>query len=61
MKVNGQLEAPASLPPRKDTDMNFIGDWVSLTAGLDAVAKKTLILEGNRTPIIQSLAYDYSN
>jgi hypothetical protein len=25
------------------------------------VAKKTLILEGNRTPIIQSLAYDYSN
>jgi len=40
MEVSGQLRAPAALLPGKCLGTHWIGDWVILRAGLDAVAKK---------------------
>jgi hypothetical protein len=37
IKVSGQLHAPATLPPRKETRSLYIGGWVNPRAGLDDV------------------------
>jgi len=40
MEVNGQLYAPAALPPGKQP--HWIGGWVEPKAGLDAVVKRKI-------------------
>jgi hypothetical protein len=46
MEVSGQLNAPATLPPRKDpryTLDSWIGGWVGPRAGLDMVVKRKIL------------------
>jgi hypothetical protein len=63
MEVSGQLHAPASLPPGKDT--HWIGGWVGPRAVLDTVVKRKIPnprQESNpRTPIVQPVAQRYAD
>jgi hypothetical protein len=52
--MNSQLRAPVVLPPGKDPGTHWIRGWVGPRAGLDAVAKRKIILfapTGNRTQL----------
>jgi len=40
MEVSGQLHAPDTLSPAKVPGTHWIGCWVGLRTGLDAVAKR---------------------
>jgi hypothetical protein len=49
MKVSGKLHALVALPPRERAPgAHWIGGWVGLKAGLDAVMKKFLASIGIR-------------
>jgi hypothetical protein len=54
MEVSVLLHALATLPPGKVPNIHWIGGWLGLRAGLDAVArrKKSQLLAGNRTPVV---------
>jgi hypothetical protein len=55
MKVSGKLHAPAALLPGKQP--HWVGEWVSLRAGQDAVAKRKLPDPArNRTTVVQPVA-----
>jgi hypothetical protein len=43
LEVNGQIQAPAALPPRKAPDTHWIGGWVDPRAGLDDVEKRKFL------------------
>jgi hypothetical protein len=69
MEVNGQLHAPAALPPRKYPPVtHWIGGWVDPRVGLDAVEKRKLLQcrESNpgrpaRNPSLYRLSYPNSS
>jgi hypothetical protein len=42
MEVNGQLHAPAALSRERTPGTDWIGGWVSPTAGLDAVEYRNI-------------------
>jgi hypothetical protein len=42
MEVSGQLHASATLPPEKAPGIHWIGRWLGLSAGLDAVVKRKI-------------------
>jgi hypothetical protein len=55
MEVKGQLHAPAALPQGEIVPgTHWIGGWVNLRAGLNAV-EKNLGPAGIRTPAVQPL------
>jgi len=45
MEVSGQLHAPEANPPVRAAGSHWIGGWVGLRSGLDAVTRR-------RNPII---------
>ena len=55
MEVNGQLRAPAALPPGKTAGTYWIRDWVGLWAGLDVSEGRENSLCSLRRCIIQNL------
>jgi hypothetical protein len=59
MGVSGQLHTPTSLPPGKEHQVPVIGGWVGPSAGLDAVAKKKILLcqESNPGRPVHSLLW----
>jgi hypothetical protein len=64
MEVNGQLHAPAALPPKQRAPgTHWIGGWLGPRAVLGAVVKRKIHCsrrESNpRTPIIQPVAQRY--
>jgi hypothetical protein len=67
MEVSGQLHDPAALPPRKERapDTHWIGGWVGPRAVLEAVVKIKIPNphreENPRTPIVQPIAYRYTD
>jgi hypothetical protein len=66
MEENGQLHAPAALPPEKEPLVPIgIGGCVGLRAVLDAVGKRKIPIprwESNpRTPIVQPIAQRYTD
>jgi hypothetical protein len=66
MEVSGQLQAPASLPPReRASGTHWMGGWVGPRAVLVAVVKRKIPSprrESNpRTPIVQPVAQRYTD
>jgi hypothetical protein len=66
MKVNGQLHAPAALPPRETAPgTRWIGGLVGPRAGLDVVMERKIPSprrESNpRTLIVQPVAQRYTD
>jgi hypothetical protein len=58
MEVNGQFQAPNTLPLEEASDTHWIGGCVDFWAGLDAVAKKKVPAPvGNRIPVVQLVVY----
>jgi hypothetical protein len=56
MDLSHQLQAPATLPPWKQTvpGTQWIGGWVHLRGGVDTMEKKySLVSAGNQTLAIQ--------
>jgi hypothetical protein len=63
MEVNGQLHAPAALPPGKEPPgTHCIGGWVGPRAGLDAVVRRKISSPywDTNPPIIQPIAQQYT-
>jgi hypothetical protein len=60
MEVSGQLHAPAAFILREvATGTNWIGGWVGLRAGLDAMTKRkysTITPAGNLTQVVKLVA-----
>jgi len=52
MDVSGHHHVLATLPPGRTPGTHWVGEWVGLRAGLDAVAKRT-VTAGNRAPVVQ--------
>jgi hypothetical protein len=66
MEMNGQLHAPAALPPGKEHLIPiWTGGWVGPRAVLDTVVKRKISIshrESNlRTPIVQPVAQRYTD
>jgi hypothetical protein len=60
MEMSGQFRAPAALLPGKETGTCWIGGWMNLRAGLDAVAKGKYPftdLTGKEIPVVQPVAW----
>jgi len=59
MEVSGQLHAPAALLPGKEPPgTHWIGGWLGLRAGLDAVVKRKYPSPyRDLTPIIHPVAH----
>jgi hypothetical protein len=55
MKVSGQLDALAALPPgKKFPETHWIGGWVGHSARLDVVVRRKYpCLAGYQTPVVQ--------
>jgi hypothetical protein len=55
MEVSGQLHAPTALPPGKNPNTHWIGDWVSPRAGLETMVKIKIPSprQDSNPPIIQ--------
>jgi hypothetical protein len=61
MEVSGQLHAVTASPRGKNPGIQYIASWVGARTGLYAVEKtKSVVLLGNRTQIIQLVAYLYA-
>jgi len=53
MKVSGRLHVPAALPPGDDPSTRFVGGWVALRVGLDALVKRNISIPvGNLLPFM---------
>jgi len=61
--VNGQLHAPAALTPGKRPRYPLDRRLGGPRGGLHAVAtrKKSLAFAGNRTPVVQPVAYPFTD
>jgi hypothetical protein len=60
MEVSGQIHADCFNPGERVPGTHWLGGWVGLRAGLDAVAKRKKKISahaGNRTPVVQPVAY----
>jgi hypothetical protein len=65
-EVNGQLHAPADLPPEKEP-AHWIGGWVNPRTGLDSVEKRKFLtppglelgMVNETIQLIKSLIYFY--
>jgi hypothetical protein len=65
MQVSDQLHVPVALPPGRAPGTHWIGDWVGLKAGLDAVEKRKISCacqESNPNYLaVQPVASHYTN
>jgi len=57
--LDGELHSPAAYPRGKVPGTHWIGGWLCLTAGLDAVEKRKIPLTApskNQTPVVRLIA-----